>query len=74
MIPTVSRILLVPIRSTDIYIRLELVVKPYMLFDNTRLIRECDDDEAAHHHDEEEAEKARKQGLTPCELAAQKLK
>ena len=44
-----------------------------MLFDNTRLIRECDDDEAAHHKEEEE-EQARKQGLTPCELAAQKLK
>ncbi|CAF0837057.1 unnamed protein product [Rotaria sordida] len=46
-----------------------LVVKPYMLFDNTRLIRECEDDEKAHH---EEEEKARQQGLSPCELAAQK--
>lgn len=44
-----------------------------MLFDNTRLIRECEDDEKDHHHDEEE-EKAQQQGLTPCELAAQKLK
>jgi hypothetical protein len=43
-----------------------------MLFDNTRLIRECDDDEEAHHKEEEE--RARKEGLTPCELAAQKLK
>jgi hypothetical protein len=42
-----------------------------MLFDNTRLIRECEDDEK--HHEEEE-EKARQQGLTPCELAAQKSK
>jgi hypothetical protein len=42
-----------------------------MLFDNTRLIRECEDDEK--HHEEEE-EKARQQGLTPCELAAQKFK
>ncbi|UJR36037.1 hypothetical protein I4U23_028774 [Adineta vaga] len=50
-----------------------LVVKPYMLFDNTRLIRECEDDEKAHHEEEEE-EKTRQQGLTPCELAAQKLK
>jgi hypothetical protein len=40
-----------------------------MLFDNTRLIRECEDDEK--HHEEEEA---RQQGLTPCELAAQKSK
>jgi hypothetical protein len=48
-----------------------LVVKPYMLFNNTRLIRECEDDEKEHH---EEEEKARQQGLSPCELAAQKLK
>jgi hypothetical protein len=41
-----------------------------MLFDNTRLIRECEDDEKEHHDEEE---KARQQGLTPCELAAQKL-
>ncbi|CAF2478407.1 unnamed protein product [Rotaria sp. Silwood2] len=46
-----------------------LVVKPYMLFDNTRLIRQCEDDEKAH---QEEEEKARQQGLSPCELAAQK--
>lgn len=44
-----------------------------MLFDNTRLIRECEDDEK-HHEEEEEEEKARQQGLTPCELAAQKFK
>jgi hypothetical protein len=50
---------------------LGLVVKPYMLFNNTRLIRECEDDEKEHH---EEEEKARQQGLSPCELAAQKLK
>ena len=43
-----------------------------MLFDNTRLIRECEDDEKEHH--EEEEEKLRQQGLTPCEIAAQKLK
>jgi hypothetical protein len=64
-----------------------LVIKPYMLFDNTRLIRQCDDDEKDdHHHDtpadvdkqeeeeEEEERKLRQQGLTPCEIAAQKLK
>ena len=50
---------------------LGLVVKPYMLFDNTRMIRECEDDEK--HHEEEE-EKARQQGLTPCEIAARKFK
>jgi len=46
-----------------------------MLFDNTRLIRECEDDEK-HHEEEKEAEeeKARQQGLTPCELAARKFK
>lgn len=44
-----------------------------MLFDNTRMIRECDDDEK-HHHEEEEEEKLRQQGLSPCEIAAQKLK
>ena len=43
-----------------------------MLFDNTRLIRECEDDEK--HHEEEEEEEARRQGLTLCELAAQKSK
>ncbi|CAF0832745.1 unnamed protein product [Adineta ricciae] len=48
------------------------LVKPYMLFDNTRMIRECEDDEKAHH--EEEEEKARQQGLSPCEIAAQKFK
>lgn len=42
-----------------------------MLFDNTRLIRECEDDEKEHHDEEEE--KLRKQGLTPCEIAAQKV-
>ena len=41
-----------------------------MLFDNTRMIRECEDDEKAHH---EEEEKAQQQGLSPCELAAQKF-
>ena len=41
-----------------------------MLFENTRLIRECEDDEKEHH---EEEEKLRKQGLTPCEIAARKL-
>jgi hypothetical protein len=55
-----------------IFFVLGLVVKPYMLFDNTRLIRECEDDEKEHHHEEEE--KARQQGLTPCELAAKNLK
>ena len=46
-----------------------------MLFDNTRMIRECEDDEKHHHEEEEEKEKAaRQQGLTPCEIAAQKLK
>jgi hypothetical protein len=34
------------------------------------MIRECEDDEEEHH---EEEEKLRKQGLTPCEIAAQKL-
>ncbi|CAF0824691.1 unnamed protein product [Adineta steineri] len=71
-------------KDTDNYLRREvlqtiqtdentyrLVVKPYMLFDNTRLIRVCEDDEKEHH---EQEEKARQQGLTPCELAAQKLK
>jgi hypothetical protein len=53
------------------FVLLGLVVKPYMLFDNTRLIRECEDDENEHH---EEEEKARQQGLSPCELAAQKFK
>ena len=42
-----------------------------MLFDNTRLIRECEDDEKEH---EEEEEKLRQQGLTPCEIAERKLK
>jgi hypothetical protein len=58
-----------------IFVLLGLVVKPYMLFDNTRLIRECEDDEK-HHEEEKEAEEeqARQQGLTPCELAAQKFK
>lgn len=42
-----------------------------MLFDNTRMIRECDDDEK-HHHEEEE--KLPQDGLSPCEIAAQKLK
>ncbi|CAF1043975.1 unnamed protein product [Adineta ricciae] len=50
------------------------LVKPYMLFDNTRMIRECEDDEKAHHEEEEEEEKARQQGLSPCEIAAQKFK
>ncbi|CAF3340539.1 unnamed protein product [Rotaria socialis] len=50
-----------------------LVIKPYMLFDNTRLIRTCEDDEKEHQHEEEE-EKARQEGLSPCEIAAQKLK
>ncbi|CAF5104951.1 unnamed protein product, partial [Rotaria socialis] len=49
------------------------VIKPYMLFDNTRLIRTCEDDEKEHQHEEEE-EKARQEGLSPCEIAAQKLK
>jgi hypothetical protein len=39
-----------------------------MLFDNTRLIRVCEDDEKAHH--EEEEKQARQEGLSPCELAA----
>lgn len=43
-----------------------------MLFDNTRLIRECEDDEK--EHEEEEEEKLRQQGLTPCEIAERKLK
>ena len=42
-----------------------------MLFDNTRLIRQCEDDEKAHR--EEEEEKSRQQGLSPCELAAKNL-
>ena len=50
-----------------------LVVKPYMLFDNTRLIRHCDDDDKDEHEKEEE-EKLRQQGLTPCEIAARKSK
>lgn len=50
-----------------------LVVKPYMLFDNTRLIRHCEDDEKDEHEKEEE-EKLRQQGLTPCEIAARKSK
>ena len=58
--------------SIEIFGILGLVVKPYMLFDNTRMIRECDDDEK-HHHDEEE-EKLQQEGLSPCEIAAQKLK
>ena len=52
---------------------LGLVVKPYMLFDNTRLIRHCEDDEKDHHEKEEE-EKLKQQGLSPCEIAARKLK
>jgi len=50
-----------------------LVIKPYMLFDNTRLIRHCEDDEKDEHEKEEE-EKLRQQGLTPCEIAARKSK
>ena len=57
-----------------IFVSLGLVIKPYMLFDNTRLIRECEDDEKHHHEEEEEQEKARQQGLSPCEIAAQKFK
>ncbi len=53
------------------FVLLGLVVKPYMLFDNTRLIRECEDDEKAHH--EEEEKQAQQEGLSPCELAARKL-
>jgi len=54
------------------FVLLGLVVKPYMLFDNTRLIRECEDDEK-DHHDHEEEKQAQKEGLSPCELAARKL-
>jgi hypothetical protein len=54
------------------FVLLGLVVKPYMLFDNTRLIRECEDDEKAHH-DHEEEKQAQQEGLSPCELAARKL-
>lgn len=43
-----------------------------MLFDNTRLIRHCEDDEK--HEEEEEEEKLRQQGLSPCEIAARKSK
>lgn len=45
--------------------RLGLVVKPYMLFENTRLIRHCEDDDKDEHEHEQ-------QGLSPCEIAAKK--